>query len=38
LKLGEEVAIRYLQEEHSCLNERYQSISLTRFDETTVTI
>jgi membrane-associated phospholipid phosphatase len=38
LKLGEEVAIRYLREEHSCLNERYQGISLTRFDGTTVTI
>ena len=38
LKLGEEVAIRYLQEEHSCLNERFQGFSLTRFDGTTITI
>ena len=38
LKLGEEVAIRYLREEHHCLNESLQGLSLTRFDGTTVTI
>jgi hypothetical protein len=38
LKLGEEVAIRYLQEEHGCLNESFRGLSITRFDGTTVTI
>jgi hypothetical protein len=38
LKLGEEVAIRILREEHGCFNERFDGFSLTRFDGTTVTI
>ena len=38
LKLGEEVAIRYLREEHACLNESFQGIFLTRFDGTAVMI
>ena len=38
LKLGEEVAIRYLREEHHCLNEQFPGLSLTRFDGTTITI
>jgi hypothetical protein len=32
LKLGEEVAISFLQEERGCLNERFEGFSLTRFD------
>jgi hypothetical protein len=38
LKLGEAVAIRFLQEEHSCMNESYTGLSLTKFDGTTITI
>jgi membrane-associated phospholipid phosphatase len=38
LKLGEEVAIRFLQEERGCLNERFDGFSLTRFDGSTVIV
>jgi membrane-associated phospholipid phosphatase len=38
LKLGEEVAIRFLREERHCFNERFDGFSLTRFDGTTITI
>jgi hypothetical protein len=38
LKLGEEVAIRFLMEEHECFNEQYAGLSLTKFDGTTVII
>jgi hypothetical protein len=38
LKLGEELAIRYLAEDRGCLNERMEGYSLTRFDGTTLTI
>jgi hypothetical protein len=38
LKLGEEVAIRFLREEHACFNERFDGFSLTRFDGTTITL
>jgi membrane-associated phospholipid phosphatase len=32
LKLGEEIAIRFLQEERGCLNESFDGFRLTRFD------
>jgi hypothetical protein len=38
LKLGEELAIRYLREERACFNEQFAGYSLTRFDGTTVTV
>ena len=38
LKLGEEVAIRFLREEHECFNEQYAGLSLTKFDGRTVII
>jgi membrane-associated phospholipid phosphatase len=38
LKLGEEVAIRFLQEEGGCLNENFSGFSLTRFDGSTVIV
>jgi len=38
LKLGEEVAIRFLREERECFNERFDGFSLTRFDGTTITV
>jgi len=38
LKLGEELAIRYLTEERACCNERFDGYTLTKFDGTTVTI
>lgn len=38
LKLGEEVAIGYLREEHDCFNEQFQGFSLTRFDGTRITV
>ncbi|HET9528849.1 MAG TPA: vanadium-dependent haloperoxidase [Blastocatellia bacterium] len=38
LKLGEEIAIRYLREEHACFNERFDGFALTRFDGTTIIV
>jgi hypothetical protein len=38
LKLGEEVAIRYLKEERACLNEHFDGFSLTKFDGTTIIV
>ena len=38
LKLGEELAIRYLAEERACFNEQFAGYSLTKFDGTTVTV
>ena len=38
LKLGEEIAIRFLQEEGGCLNESFAGFSLTRFDGRTVIV
>ncbi|HSE98788.1 MAG TPA: vanadium-dependent haloperoxidase [Blastocatellia bacterium] len=38
LRLGEEIAIRYLREEHGCFNERFDGFGLTRFDGTTITV
>jgi membrane-associated phospholipid phosphatase len=38
MRLGEEVAIRFLQEERGCLNERFDGFSLTRFDGSTVIV
>ena len=38
LKLGEEVAIRYLRDERHCFNEDFAGFSLTKFDGTRVTI
>ena len=38
LRLGEEVAIRYLSEEEDCFNESFEGFSLTRFDGTTITV
>ncbi len=38
LRLGEEVAIRFLREERDCFNERFDGFSLTRFDGTTITV
>jgi hypothetical protein len=38
LKLGEEVAIRFLREEHECFNEQYAGLSLTKFDGSSITI
>jgi hypothetical protein len=38
LKLGEEVAIRFLRDEKDCLNEDFNAFSLTKFDGTIVTV
>jgi hypothetical protein len=38
LKLGEELAIRYLTEDRNCFNEQTARFSLTKFDSTTITI
>lgn len=38
LKLGEEVAIRYLRAERACFNEEFRGYSLTKFDGATVTV
>ncbi|HXG66665.1 MAG TPA: vanadium-dependent haloperoxidase [Blastocatellia bacterium] len=38
LKLGEEVAIRYLQEERDCFNEQFNGFSLTKFDGATILV
>lgn len=38
LKLGEELAIRYLAEERACFNEEFAGYSLTKFDGTTITV
>jgi hypothetical protein len=38
LKLGEEVAIRYLRDERHCFNEQFAGFRVTKFDGTTVTI
>jgi membrane-associated phospholipid phosphatase len=38
LKLGEEIAIRFLQEERGCLNEDFDGFSLTRFDGRSVIV
>jgi len=38
LKLGEELAIRYLEEERTCFNERIEGYSLTNFDGTTIIV
>jgi hypothetical protein len=38
LRLGEEIAIRYLAEQRACFNEDFGGFSLTRFDGTTVTV
>jgi hypothetical protein len=38
LKLGEEVAIRYLREERACFNETFNGFNLTKFDGTTVSV
>jgi hypothetical protein len=38
LRLGEEIAIRYLKEERDCLNEQFDGFSLSKFDGTTITV
>jgi hypothetical protein len=38
LRLGEELAIRYLAEDRECFNEQMEGYSLTRFDGTTVRV
>jgi hypothetical protein len=38
LKLGEEVAIRFLRDERHCFNEQFAGFRVTRFDGTTITI
>ena len=38
LKLGEELAIRYMREERDCFNESFNGFSLTRFDGVTITV
>lgn len=38
MRLGEEVAIRFLREEKSCFNESFAGFSLTKFDGTTITV
>jgi len=38
LKLGEQMAIGILREQHACYNEVFNGFSLTRFDGTTVTV
>jgi hypothetical protein len=38
IKLGEEVAIRYLREEKASFNEDFGGFSLTKFDGTTITV
>ena len=38
MRLGEEIAIRYLRQERACFNEDFGGFSLTRFDGTTITV
>ena len=38
MKLGEEVAIRFLKEERECLSESFNGFSLTKFDGSVVTV
>jgi hypothetical protein len=38
MKVGEEVAIRFLKEEAQCLNEDFRGFSLTKLDGTTIQI
>lgn len=38
LALGEEVALRYLAEEHMCVSEAFDGFTITKFDGTTVTV
>jgi hypothetical protein len=38
LKLGEDVAIRYLTDEKPCFNETFSGFSITKFDGTQITI
>lgn len=38
MRLGEEVAIRYLRQERACFNEDFPGFSLTRFDGSTITV
>lgn len=38
LKLGEQVVLHFLREEHECFNERFDGFSLTRFDGATITV
>jgi membrane-associated phospholipid phosphatase len=38
VKLGEEIAIRFLREEKACFNESFSGFSVTKFDGTTITI
>ncbi|MFI0607119.1 MAG: vanadium-dependent haloperoxidase, partial [Anaerolineae bacterium] len=38
MRLGEDLAIRYLREDRLCMNEPFTGFSLTRFDGTTITI
>jgi len=38
LKLGEELAIRYMREERDCFNEAFNGFSLRRFDGVTITV
>jgi len=38
LKLGEQMAIGILREQHACYNEVFNGFSLTRFDGTTITV
>jgi hypothetical protein len=38
MRLGEEVAIRFLKEEKETFNESFQGFSLTKFDGSTITV
>lgn len=38
MRLGEQVALSLLREEHSCFNEDFKGLSLTRFDGSTTTV
>ena len=38
LRLGEEVALRYLAEERLCVSEPFAGFRVTRFDGTSVTV
>jgi hypothetical protein len=38
LRLGEEVALRFLREERACFNERFDGFSLTRFDGASIIV
>ncbi|MDQ1470052.1 MAG: hypothetical protein QOJ99_1532 [Bryobacterales bacterium] len=38
MRLGEEIALSYLREEHASFNEDFKGLSITRFDGTNITV